>query len=477
MTSIQSIVAAAASAGLFVIVLYYFSERPVGYVADNPASALPLSSIVARDRIRIIGAICGFITAATFFSLTVEQAGFAASARAWVQAKSISIIPDATETFNHVPAYYDPVIVLVGTLLLSLPIIRTPISWFRGLVFSVSGFETNANEAARVALASLIEKYERHSYVRQKIEEKYEVNLPMREDMTSASPHDVLSFQILYLNGPDIYRKGTKKAISDFLKEMGLPQAAYAGALPEVSLFITAGGILLYAILSLFFVFFAPDLGAALSRANTNVWHVWENFEWDKDHPQAMLSVIQYSLTFILPLAAGVWLSVTQDSLSEMIKDHQKSNRNVTTVQVIIAVTLTALFYGAEIMNIHWAPASAARKLEGNPLSFLSWRFAADLSTAALLPSIGLLLVRRWRSTTLVCVFPILFGALVIGTAFCCSRYLFEYMAEIDCSQTRCVRPSWRGYYWYSFILGTYLMFVFGLVSTWFGLVPIRPRK
>jgi hypothetical protein len=331
------------------------------------------------------------------------------------------------------PKYLSPLFVLVTTLVLFAPYIRSPFEWFRNLVIAATGIDARADDSsARAADEALSEN----------TEAKIQQILPGSVPTILADATTRVAYRILQKSIVDTRLLGLQKAIANTLR---LLETKKEIEVPSIRLSPSriVAAIVFYVVLSLIWVLIAPLAASPLQDSPVPAF--FGPFDWPLPghRDDLVLSISRHTLAFIVPLAFGMYMYPARREQFEKSKSRTETPYQtffvVFSIQFIAAVVVNFVF---DVMAILLR---ASGKYDGLHISLYDVKIWADVVIPAVAPGFALavwILCRSWNVRLLTYIAVCVAGA----ASFSLCQLSYE-----------CISGKMLGYYWHELALGAFL--------------------
>jgi hypothetical protein len=436
--AVQAVVAAFCSAAVLLMTMSFFQSRPKQQNPESVASYFELDDLISRKNLRGLALFCSAPFALLFFVVSVVSPAFVDLGRKFLIDDILSIVSDtiknaAEPVLKGIPAYLSPLFILIATLVLFAPYIRTPFEWFRNLVIAATGIDARADDSgSRAAQEALSAKTEAQ------IDSILPVTVPTALiDMTSR-----VAYRILHKSIGDTRLHGLQQAITNTLKLLGAAKEIEVRSIRLSPTRIVAA-LVFYFVLSLIWVLIVPL--AAMPLKDSFVAAFFGRIEWPlpEFREDLVLSISQHTLAFIVPLAFGMYMYPARREQFEKTKPQTETPYQtfavVFSIQFIASVVVNFLF---DVMAILLR---LSGKYAGLHISLFDVKIWADVVIPALAPGFALavwILCRNWNVR------------LVTYIAVCAAGAVSFSLCQLS---YECISDKILGYYWHELALGAFL--------------------
>jgi len=451
-TVVKIIVAVLSTIIVFVLQNYFLRQRPASRKQDSPASFFELNALASAQKLRNLCALCALPFAALFFVIALESQPFVLSVKGLLRDYILTLITndsvksDLRQVIDVMPEFLDPLFVLIATLALFAPVLNTPLALFRKVFIFAMGLEARADSLSYGAARAVLQKM-RFEDAEAKLSAAFHSTNPMPEELVNSSEAAKLAYQLLHYSKDNTRAKGLELALASTLAKIGVGAVATSSA-PTLAMVHIGAAIVFYIVLCVAYVLFAP-LAAPWLQSDSTVIAFLQPIEWPIAGARnaLALSVAQRSLSFVVPLASGMYLYASRRT---------QYLDNETWVQSFVVV-FGVQFMSAFFVNLIFAALTVLKRsqgeLQGVLISFDDVKIWADVFTPSLAPGAALLtwvmcekMKFRLAAFALVCV--------VAGISFHLCQFTYE-----------CIAGSLRGYYWHQMVLGSFLTLAYYLAG------------
>jgi hypothetical protein len=464
---------------LFYIQATFLQSRPTTDTPDSPASFFRLDQIASHRRLANLSYLFSIPFALLFLFTDLKAGDFIAAVKKLLSTYIVSFISDqnlqraVTDTLQHLPPFLNPLFILAASLLLFAPYIRAPLLLLRSLILKTIGLEARAD---RIALRSAQDILSEYNF--QKAEERlanaFKSRVPLPDALSGVDEKTVIAYQVLYFSRNAVPEIGLALAVNKTLETIGV--SPKNTRLPDLKFWHLAAAATFYLVLCSLYILIvptAPDWAHdALLRALLQPISLAQSFfqpiEWPNTET-VLISIVQRTLSFVIPLAVGMFLYTMHSNTGS------NSDTRIQTFGRVFAVQFFSAFSVNLVFEIYFVSQRYLGQLEAVRISLGDAKIWEDIFAPSLAPGAALLawilcsrLKYKWLVYLILC--------LIVGSWFCFSQYLYEFLAIHTCTDNNCV---WRGYYWHQFLLGVFLMFsyfVAALAASDVLLAPIEPE-
>jgi hypothetical protein len=442
--------ALAASAGALLLLMLVFSERKPAESAESPASHFELNELVSRKRLRIVSFSCAVPFALLVLLLCLNSTTLLSAARQLLSSKiagvfDSSVAEQVEGLVKAVPAWLDPIFVLLASLIFFAPYVRLPFEYARNLIFVLLHFDARVDEVAQSAAEAVLKQMPYDAAERALLEATSTRDAPVPKQLIQASETKILAYQLLFFSKSVTAKHGLTKGLSDILAKIKVDGQFQSQSSSSARGYVLAS-LIFYGILCASYVFFAPLL-APWIRSNGFVKVVLQQVDWPMFADELAISMIQRTLSFVIPLAFGMSYFATW----------RGRNPNGRLFPEIVLV-FSSQFMFALLVNVVVAIVTIAQRVTGEtggaPLTFTSVRVWSDAFVYSLTPGIALLSWifcghLRFKATGTIIVV-----GMVAAVTFAMCGFLYEHMAGRR-----------DGYYWHQLILGAFITVSYALAA------------
>jgi hypothetical protein len=441
--------AVAASVAITILLMQVFSERPLSRSKDSPSSHFKLRELVQRSRLSWIALTCSLPFALLFLVLSVKSSTLVTAAKSLLTSKILGLLEPTIankveSVLQSIPSWLDPLFVLVASLVLFAPYIRAPFDFFRSQVFAVIGIDEDADDTAEEAAKAVLYRYGQDFTAAGeellKITESRDAPLP--EELADEPAVKRMAFQLVYFARDETGKRGLVSSLSSLMSKLDA-RASFSDSRDSLGLSHVFAALTFYAVLCASYALLAPMIAPWLHTGL--VRGMLQQVEWPAYSGELALSLLQRTLSFIVPLAGGIAL------YSVRRKDHQHES----SLQAF-AFVVSIQFLFSFLVNGSFAILSVAQRATGETggqvLSLASVKIWADAFVFSLTPAVALfswIVAGRYKLGRASSAATVCFAAAV---AFCLCQFLYERLAA-----------NVTGFYWHQLIFGAFITLSYGL--------------
>jgi hypothetical protein len=433
-----------ASFAIFELELYFLKRRPAAKRSDQPASFFDIEELASTLRVRALLSLYALPAATLFLVLALTAKPFVDAAKSFLSIQIVGAVGGeqarkaAEDVLNNIPPWLNPVFVLAATLILFAPVIRTPFQFLRTLVLFAIGIESRANQlsiaAAREALRGT--KFDK---LQDKFKEKFGTDPPLPEELVSATDSSKLAYQLLYFSSDDARNIGLTNSIGQTLEKIDIAPQHRPIIPPRPPRYRDLlAAFIFYSVLCVAYVFVAP-LIAPWIQASPTVRSLLQVVEWPQTSDALVLSVVQRTFSFVVPLALGMQYYANQVDRTQNLTERLRRIAIVFSWQFLISGLINLMFMSLLILK------RREGELHDALISFSDIKIWADIFTSSIAPGLALSawvacdgLKQRWFAYLMLCA--------TAAAAFCFGQFAYEGISG-----------TWRGYYWHQLVMGLFL--------------------
>jgi hypothetical protein len=433
---LEAVVAAFCSAAVLLMTMSFFKSRPKRQNPESVASFFELDELISRKNLRGLALFFSAPFALLFFVVSVVSPAFVDLGREFLINNILSVVSDSIKNavepvLKGIPKYLSPLFVLVATLIFFAPYIRAPFSWFRNLVIEATGIDARANDSSSRAAKEALS-------IKTEVEIIAVLLVAVPSTVVEAAKR--VAYMILQKSIDDTRSSGLPSAISKTLRLLGDKDIPVRTIRLSPARIIAA--LVFYFALSFVWVLIVPLAATPLSDfVKTMLSHftfTWPLPEFRRD---LVLSISQHTLSFIVPLAFGIYMYPAR-------REHFSETKTETPFQTF-AVVFSIQFIVSVVVNFVFDVIAILLRLsgkyEGLVISLYDVKIWADVVVPALAPGFALavwIVCRDWKVR--------LFTYIAVCVAAAVSFSLCQLSYE-------CISGKMLGYYWHELVLGAFL--------------------
>jgi hypothetical protein len=466
------------TAVLFYVQANFLQTRPTTDSPDSPASFFRLDQIASHRRLANLSYLFSIPFALLFLFTDLKAGDFVDAVKKLFSTYIVSLISDenlqraTTNALEHLPPFLNPLFILGVSLLLFAPYIRAPLLLLRSLILKTTGLESRADRIALESAQDILSEFN-FKKAEERLADVFRSRVPLPDTLSGADEKIIIAYQILYFSRNTVPEIGLALAVNKTLENIGV--SPINTRLPDLKFWHLAAAATFYLVLCGLYILVvptAPDwahhalLGALLQPISLTQ-AFFRPIEWPNAET-VLISIVQRSLSFIMPLAIGMFLYTMHSNTGS------NSDTRIQTFGRVFVVQFFSAFIVNLIFEIYFVSQRYLGQLKAVPISLGDVKIWEDIFAPSLAPGVALLtwilcsrLRHKWLAYLILC--------LIVGSWFYFSQYLYELLAIYTCTGNNCV---WRGYYWHQFLLGVFLMFsyfVAALAASDVLLAPIEP--
>ncbi|MBY5837777.1 hypothetical protein J3P71_11810 [Rhizobium leguminosarum] len=468
------------SAVIYILTTRLIFDTKTSTNIESPSSFFTLDDIISKSARRNINLLFTWPIVLLFLAVSTSSDKLVKAARDFFGTYLVTIVPDKSgpslrALIESLEGPFAPLFVLLVSLILFLPYVRTGLEKFAELVIEVSGYRTAVDAAALAFASDLLGKHKFHD-IQRDIAEELRIVLPIKEDLSSASKQNILGYQVLYLK----HREAPDASMKDFLNNFSTeiiddskmrpyeetggvddqeekqleqvkvrPTAVIEIARETIAPRYVATAFMLYGILCLLYVAVVPLFSAVI----TPNWPVEElgPMEWPLPEYWRTLaySVGQRTVSFVFALAAGYYLFSTRRALKRK-EPLWKTYLYTASVQFLLSLFANLAFLIITLArkdNFAFGYAFVLRDIA-------SLTIICEVVAYSLIPCIGLAFSILCARSDYSKLTTVVLMSLVCAISFSLSQLLNETVGQY-----------YMGYYWHQLLLGMYMSFAYFLAA------------
>jgi hypothetical protein len=462
---------------LFYVQANFLQSRPTTDNPDSPASFFRLDQIASRRRLVSLSYLFSIPFALLFLFTDLKAGDFVDAVKKLLSTYIVSLIGDqnlqrsATDALQYLPPFLNPLFILAASLLLFAPYIRAPLLLLRSLILKTTGLEARADRIALNSAQDILSELN-FQKAEQRLAEEFKSRVPLPDTLSGADEDTIIAYQVLYFSRTAVPEIGLGSAVNKTLQNIGV--SSENTGLPPIKFWHLAAAATFYLVLCGLYILIvptAPDwahdaLVQALFQPILLTQAFFRPIEWPNANT-ALISIVQRSLSFIAPLAIGMFLYTMHSNMGS------KSDTRIQIFGRVFAVQFFSAFVVNLVFETYFVSQRYLGHLHDAQISLGDVKIWEDIFAPSLAPGAALLawilcsrLRYRWLVYLILC--------LIVGSWFCFSQYLYEFLAVHTCTDHNC---EWRGYYWHQFLLGAFLMFSYFVAALAAGDVLLAPHR
>jgi hypothetical protein len=435
------IVAVAASCLATFLLMRHFSKRERTAQKDNLASHFELKELTSRRKLFWLSFLWSLPFSLLFLVICLKAPTLLSAGRKLLESSVVDILsPSSTEkvrlALDAIPTWIDPVFVLAVSLLLFGTYVRWPFDFCRNLIFTVFDVDERVNEIAENAAEAFLNTRDYDDAEQALLELTNSNHAPVPKELAESPDKVILGYQLIYFSKKAIATSGLREGLQETLKRVGIEMPLIKNHRPLISRQIYSA-LIFYLVLCAVYAILAPLMEPIVSSAF--VREMLQQIEWPKHTDELALSIVQRTLSFVIPLAVGMSLVTKRHELPFVV-----------SVQFAVSLIVNLVFAAVLVAQSATGETPAYSFVLGN----LTLGYWVDAFAYSLTPSFALLSwifcgrVEAGKTVTVLIV------CVAAAIAFCLSQLMYEAIAI-----------GRTGYYWHQLLLGAFITMSYGLAA------------
>jgi len=453
---------------IIIILRDIIVESRVPADQSSPSSFFSVRQISSKSRIFLISFAYSIPFALVYLYVSLYADSVVSPAKDFLISKIDAVLgPDPSgglqSALKNLPASLSPIFVLLVSLLIFAPILRTPFVILAQLLLRAAGTRQRVDVITTRASTDILEDLGGFDNSERALDSEFR-DTPLPVELVQATDVEKFSYKLLYLSSTEFPQLNLVNSLKSIGRRIGAgeimtdvdPDEIY-----KIMNFYLVASLVIYSVICCLYIFLIPEFNFRYIESIDPA--LFQPFSWPAVDEMSALasSVAQRSLSFVFLIGVGYYM------FSSRRRYYSKAESEIQSAGVVFAF----LTIFSVVINLAFVLVTISRSQDGELGKTLIAINQKKIWIEIFLPSLaaGLALIvaafsskiSNWFSLTLVVCFSAVWF------------FLSQYIYEINATQV-------IGYYWHQAVLGfclssAYFFSVYFINDTRFYRVKVSP--